>query len=418
MRRHLTGPMSILIAACLVLPLLLVAFAITPSASASNTNAPLQATARPTARPTAKPKPRPRPKPTVKPVAKPTAKPAATAVPAPAADTGPRQLTAELKGSGASFPNVLYQAWIQVYKDVVPGVSINYQSVGSGQGITDFIKYLTDFGGTDAAISEARVTAEAPDALHVPMVLGAVVPTYNLPGITNLRFSGDSLAAIYLGRATKWNDPIIAADNPGVALPDKDITVVYRSDGSGTTSIWTDYLTKVNADWKGSVGSGTAVKWPAGIGAPQNAGVANTVKQTEGAIGYVELIYALANKLPAAPVKNAAGAFVDASLTSVGAAASGIEYPASLAVSITNAPGGESYPIAGFTYILIRQQTYSDANKAKALTDFLYWGLTEGQGASSRLGYAPLPTKARQLAIAQLQKVRVNGEQVFTAPAK
>ena len=414
MRRNLTGSISFVIAACLVLPLLLVAFASGAStANASSSNAPAFATAKPTV------------KPTVKPAAKPTAKAGATAAPtaapaAPAATTNYqlRQLTADLKGSGASFPNVLYQAWIQVYKKVVPGVSINYQSVGSGQGISDFIKYLTDFGGTDAAIAESRVTAEAPDALHVPMVMGGVVPTYNLPGINNVRFSGATLSGIYLGQITKWNDPAIIADNPGVNLPGTDITVVYRSDGSGTTSIFTDYLSKVNGTWQSTVGSGTTVKWPTGIGAPANAGVANTVKQTEGAIGYVELIYALANGLPAPAVKNSAGNFVVANLQSVSASATGITYPASLAVSITNSPGAQSYPISGFTYILVRQNTYSDANKAQALTDFLYWGLTEGQGASNRLGYAPLPTQARQLSIQQLQKIRVNGQPVFTGPVK
>lgn len=367
MRRHLSSRLSALIATCLVLPTLLIAFSSTATAQT---------------------------------------------------DYKLRPLTANLKGSGASFPNVLYQAWIQVYKEEVPGVTINYQSVGSGQGISDFIKYLTDFGGTDAAIAEARVTAEAPDALHVPIVLGGVVPTYNLAGLPNLRFSGATLAGIYLGTVKKWNDPLIAADNPGVTLPKTAITVVHRSDGSGTTSIFTDYLSKISTTWKTNVGAGTVVKWPAGIGAPQNAGVAATVKQTVGAIGYVELIYALANKLPSAPVKNAAGNYTAASLASVSAAAAGVEYPAAVAVSITNAAGANSFPIAGFTYILVRQQTYTDLNKAQALTDFIYWGLTEGQGASVRLGYAPLPAKARQLAIQQLLKVRVKGQPAFEGPVK
>lgn len=330
----------------------------------------------------------------------------------------PRPLTASLKGSGATFPNPLYQTWIQVYKGVVPGVTISYQGVGSGQGIRDFIGYLTDFGGTDAAIAGDRVRTEAPDALHVPTVLGSVVPTYNLPGISNLRFSGATLAGIYQGTIKKWNDPAIAADNPGVTLPNTRITPVYRSDGSGTTSIWTDYLSKVSPSWKSAVGSGTTVRWPAGVGAPGNPGVASTVKQTSGAIGYVELIFALANKLPYGAVKNAAGNYVAASLETTTAAAEGIEYPASLTVSITNAPGRNAYPIAGFTYVLIRQSTYTDATKAQALTDFLYWSLTQGQGATARLGYAPLPAELRKLAIGQLRKVTVNGERVFDGPVQ
>jgi len=201
-------------------------------------------------------------------------------------------------------------------------------------------------------------------------------------------------------------------------LPNTDITVVYRSDGSGTTSIWTDYLSKVSADWKAKVGAGTTVRWPVGVGAPGNAGVASTVKQIEGAIGYVELIYALANKLPAAPVKNSSGNYIVPALNSVSDAANGITYPESLAVSITNSPTASAYPIAGFTYILVRAQTYTDVTKAQALTDFIYWGLTEGQGASNRLGYAPLPTEARYLAMKQLYKVRVKGQQVFNGPIK
>jgi len=311
---------------------------------------------------------------------------------------------------------VLYQAWVQVYKLHVPNVSISYQAVGSGQGISDFIKYLTDFGGTDAAIAEARVKTEAPDALHVPMVLGAVVATYNLPGITNLRFSPATLVGIYQGAIKRWDHAAIAADNPGVKLPNTDITLVYRSDGSGTTSIWTDYLAKVSADWKAKVGSGTTVKWPVGVGAPGNAGVASTVKQVEGAIGYVELIYALANKLPAAPVKNSSGSYIVPSLTTVSNAAEGITYPESLAVSITNSPGANSYPIAGFTYILLRAQTYTDVNKAQALTDFLYWVLSTGSDSAKSLNYAPLPDEIRTKAIAKLGQIMVNGKPAFTAP--
>lgn len=333
-----------------------------------------------------------------------------------ASNWSPRQVNASLKGSGATFPAPLYAAWISVYKDVVPGVTITYNPVGSGQGQKDFIAYLTDFGGTDSALTADRVTTEAPDALHVPTVMGAVVPTYNLPGITNLRFSAETLVGIYLGEIRTWNDPRIAKDNPEVELPKTAITVVYRSDGSGTTSIWTDYLSKVSVEWRKEVGSGNSVRWPVGVGAPGNPGVASTVKNTTGAIGYVELIFALANKLPAPAVKNAAGNYIVPSLESTSAAADGIQIPDSLAVSITNSPNPKAYPIAAFTYILVRQNTYTDVSKAQALTDFIYWGLTEGLGATTRLGYAPLPTNMRLKAIGQLEKIVVKGERVFTAP--
>jgi phosphate transport system substrate-binding protein len=328
----------------------------------------------------------------------------------------PRPVNATLKGSGATFPAPLYASWISVYKQVSPGVVISYTPVGSGQGQRDFIGYLTDFGGTDSAVTAARLATEAPDGLHVPTVMGAVVPTYNLPGITNLRFSAATLAGIYLGVIKKWNDPRIASDNPGVSLPGTAITVVYRSDGSGTTSVWTDYLSKISTDWKAKVGSGNSVKWPVGVGAPGNAGVASTVKNTKGGIGYVELVFALANKLPVPQVKNAAGTYITPSLESVSAAADGIVIPPSLAVSITNSPNPTAYPIAAFTYVLVRQATYTDKAKAEALTDFIYWGLTEGTGAALRLGYAPLPASMRVKSIAQLEKITVKGEQVFTAP--
>ncbi|MEI7771052.1 MAG: phosphate ABC transporter substrate-binding protein PstS, partial [Chloroflexales bacterium] len=330
----------------------------------------------------------------------------------------PRQLTATLKGSGATFPAPLYATWISVYKKVTPGVAITYTPVGSGQGQKDFIGYLTDFGASDSAVTSKTVETQAPDALHVPTVLGAVVPTYNLPGITTLRFSAETLAGIYLGAVKKWNDPRIVADNPGVTLPALAITSVHRSDGSGTTSVWTDYLSKISADWKSKVGSGNSVKWPVGVGAPGNAGVASTVKNTKGAIGYVELVFALANKLPVPQVKNASGVYITPNLESTSAAAAGVALPESLAVSITNSPNKSAYSIAAFTYILVRQSTYTDKTKAQALTDFIYWGLTEGSGAALRLGYAPLPDSVRIKSIGQLRKITVNGEKVFDGPAK
>jgi phosphate transport system substrate-binding protein len=334
-------------------------------------------------------------------------------------DWSPRQISGvSLRGSGATFPNPLYQVWISVYKLNVPGVTINYQAVGSGQGITDFINYLTDFGGTDSVVPDARIRTEAPDTLHVPTVMGAVVPTYNLQGVTGLRFRPATLAGIFLGQITRWNHPLIAADNPGVALPDRKITVVRRSDASGTTSVFTDYLSKVSNEWNDRVGRGTTVRWPVGVGAPGNAGVAGTVLLTPGAIGYVELTFALANKLPVPSVANASGNFITPTLESVSAAAEGVPIPDDLRVSITNSPNPRAYPIAAFTYILVREQTYTDIPKAQALTDFIYWGLTEGQGATVRLGYAPLPENVRKLAMGQLRKVKASGVLVFNGPIK
>jgi phosphate transport system substrate-binding protein len=330
----------------------------------------------------------------------------------------PRQISGvTLKGSGATFPNPIYQAWIAVYKNAVPGVTISYQGVGSGQGQTDFIRYLTDFGGTDSIVSSSRIAEQAPDTLHVPMVLGGVVPTYNLSGLpanTVLRFSPGTLSGIYLGQITRWNDPAIVRDNPGVTLPNTRITPVYRSDSSGTTSIWTDYLSKVSEPWRSRIGTGTTVRWPAGVGAPGNAGVAGTVRRTNGAIGYVEQAFAVGNRLPVPFVQNAAGNFVLPTPENVSAAAAGVTIPEDLRYSITNPQGANSYPIAGLTWILVRQQTYTDVNKAQALTDFLFWGLTEGQGATVRLGYVQLPTEVRVRAIEQLRKIRVNGQPVFT----
>ena len=348
---------------------------------------------------------------------------ATTATVAASVDWKPRQLTATLSGSGASFPNPLYQVWISVYtKNIVPSLKLSYQSVGSGQGKKDFIAYLTDFGGTDSAISSNDVKAQAPDAIHLPMVMGGVLPIYNLPTIKNpLRFSPETLVGIYIGEIKTWNDTRIATENPGVSLPSTEITVVYRSDSSGTTSIWTDYLSKVSGTWKSKVGAGSTVSWPVGIGGPGNAGVSSAVQKTEGAIGYVEVAYALGAGFTLPYVKNAAGNYVQPLLANVSAAAAAA-VPASdnqsLAVSITNGSDAQAYPIAAFTYILVRKDTYKDANKAQALSDFLYWSLTEGQGAANRLGYAPLPENFRKASMKALLAVRVDGQAVLDAPIK
>jgi phosphate transport system substrate-binding protein len=350
--------------------------------------------------------------------------PTATAAPVAAVtEWKPRQLTAKLTGSGATFPNPLYQVWISVYtKNIVPGVQLSYQSVGSGQGQRDFIGYLTDFGGSDSAVSSTRVSTEAPDAIHIPTVLGGVMPMYNLPGLkAPMRFSAETLVGIYLGDIKKWNDERIAADNPGVTLPENEIVVVYRSDSSGTTSIWTDYLSKVSGAWKSVAGSGNTVNWPVGIGAPGNAGVSSTVQKTEGAVGYVEVGYALGAGFTLPFVKNSSGNYVQPLLNNVSAAAAGLKISSDvqkLASSITNGSDAQAFPISGFTYILVRKDTYTDVTKAQALSDFIYWGLTEGQGAANRLGYAPLPEGMRKASINALKSIRVNGEAVLDAPVK
>lgn len=380
--------------------------------------------------------------PTAAPAAQATAAPAEPTTAAPAeptamaeptaASTGamgaftPRAVTAKLTGSGASFPDPIYQTWIKAYKAVAPNVEINYQSVGSGQGRKDFFGAVTDFGGTDKFASDNELKAATDpttgtlksEVLHIPTVLGAVVPTYNLPGVDKLQFSGETLAGIFLGTIANWNDPKIAADNPGVTLPDTEITVAHRSDGSGTTSIFTNYLSSVSPEWKSKVGSGDTVQWPVGQGGEKNPGVAAIVQQTEGAIGYVELIYAAANKLPEPAIKNAAGKYVVPSLESTSAAAAGFlaKTPDDLRVNIVNPPEGDNaYPIAGYTWILVTKEQKDEA-KAQALTDFLYWALSQGSDAAKGLNYAPLPDSVREKAIAKLTQITINGKPAFTMP--
>ena len=367
-------------------------------------------------------------------MAAPTAAEAPTAMAAaPTAASGaamgafkPRDVTAKLTGSGSSFVDPVMQTWIKNYKALAPNAEINYQSVGSGQGRKDFFGAVTDFGGTDKYASDAELKAATnpttgtlkTDVLHIPVVLGAVVATYNLPGVDKLQFSGDTLAGIFMGTITTWNDPKIAADNPGVTLPDTEITVAHRSDGSGTTSIFTNYLSSVSADWKSKVGSGDTVQWPVGQGGEKNPGVAAIVQQTEGAIGYVELIYALSNKLPAPAIKNAAGKYVIPSLDSTSAAAGGFlnKTPDDLRVNIVNPPEGDAaYPIAGYTWLLVAKDQKDEA-KAQALTDFLYYVLTQGSDAAKSLNYAPLPKEIADKAIAKLTQITASGKPAFTMP--
>ena len=308
--------------------------------------------------------------------------------------------SATLTGAGATFPNPIYTKWFDAYHKET-GVRINYQSIGSGGGIRQFIEGTVDFGATDAPMTDEQMAAVKNNVHHIPTVLGAVVATYNLPGLgpASLRFDGPTLAEIFLGRITKWNHGRIQALNPGASLPGKDIIVVHRSDGSGTTFIFTDYLSRVSPEWKGKVGKATSVEWPIGLGGKGNEGVTQQVKQTEGAIGYVELIYAVSNRLPFAHVKNAAGVFIEPSLKSVSAAAEGAKLgpDTDFRVSITNPGGRDSYPISSLTWLLMHKDP-SDPAKGKAIREFIGWMLQpSAQRMAADLHYAPLPVPLIEL---------------------
>jgi phosphate transport system substrate-binding protein len=314
----------------------------------------------------------------------------------PSTTTGSTALT----GAGATFPAPLYTKWFDAYARET-GTRINYQSIGSGGGIRQFIQGTVDFGATDAPMSDQQIEAVKGNVQHVPTVLGAVVATYNIPslGTAPLKFDGTTLSEIFLGRITRWRDPRLVALNPGVRLPDQDIIVVHRSDGSGTSYIFTDYLSKISVDWKTKVGKATSVEWPTGLGGKGNEGVTQQVKQTEGAIGYVELIYAISNGLPAALIKNADGVFVEPSLKTVSAAAAGAKLgpDTDFRVSVTNAPGRDSYPISSFTWLLAHKES-PDSAKGRALHSFLTWMLKpEAQRMAADLHYAPLPAAVIEL---------------------
>jgi phosphate transport system substrate-binding protein len=314
-----------------------------------------------------------------------------------------------LNGAGASFPNIIYQDWILTYNQQVDNVELNYQSIGSGGGIRQFSDRTVDFGGTDAPMTDSAIAAINGNVIHVPTVLGAVVPTYNLPGVSaRVKFTPQVLAGIFLGEITRWNDARLASVNEGVVLPGSDILVVHRSDGSGTTFVWTDYLSKVSPAWLQKVGRGTSVNWPVGLGGRGNEGVTATVRQTPGAIGYVELGYAIINKLQFGQVQNKAGKFVTPSLESVTAAAQGamavMGANTDFRVSITDAAGDAAYPVSSLTWIMIRK-TYPDAAKARELMRFLWWALNEGQTKAPQLGYAPLPKEMLPWIRARLESV-------------
>ncbi len=296
----------------------------------------------------------------------------------------------KLTGAGATFPYPIYSKWFSEYSSAHPGVEVNYQSIGSGGGITQVTKGLVDFGASDMPMTDQALQASPVKLIHIPTVLGAVVPIYNVPGASDVKFSPDVLADIYLGKIQNWNDPKIAKDNPGVTLPDRKIIALHRAESSGTSFIWTDYLSKVSHDWHDGPGNGASVNWPTGIGAKGNEGVAGMVRQMPGAIGYVELIYAIQNHIQFGEVRNANGKWVKGSIEGVTAAAATAKIPADYRVSITNAPGDDSYPISSFTYLLIPTKI-NDPNKAKIIKDMLSWIVKSGEEQASSLSFAPLP---------------------------
>jgi phosphate transport system substrate-binding protein len=297
-----------------------------------------------------------------------------------------------LNGAGATFPYPMYSKWFSEYHKLHPDIEINYQSIGSGGGIRQVLAGTVDFGASDGPMTNEQLAQAKIKILHIPTVLGAVVPAYNVPGVSGeVKFTPEALAGIFLGKITSWNDAAITNANPGVKFPAQPIVVIHRSDGSGTTFIFTDYLSKVSSEWQSQVGSATSVKWPVGLGGKGNEGVAGMIRQMQGGIGYIELIYAVQNKIPYGSVKNASGNFVKASLDSVtAAAASAPKMPADFRVSITNAPGKDAYPVSSFTWLLIPEKA-KDAAKGKIISDFLTWMVDDGQKMTADLSYAPLP---------------------------
>jgi len=319
---------------------------------------------------------------------------------AAACPTVARQL---INGAGATFPYPIYSKWFHEYTKVDPAVQINYQSIGSGGGIQQMLQGTVDFGASDGPMTDDELAKAKTPILHLPTVIGAVVATYNLPGVSELKLTPEALAGIYLGTVTKWNDPVIADANPGVTLPSAGIIVVHRSDGSGTSYVFTDYLGKVSAQWKDKVGVGKSVAWPVGLGGKGNEGVTGLVKQTPNAIGYVELVYALQNKLPYAAIENKGGKFVTPTIESVTAAADVADMPADFRVSITDSDAPDAYPIASFTWLLIPSKI-ADPAKGKALVGFLEWMLGPGQTMAAPLHYAPLPEK-----VVALERTAIEG---------
>ena len=310
-----------------------------------------------------------------------------------------------INGAGATFPYPIYSKWFDEYAKVDPSVRFNYQSIGSGGGQKQITARTVDFGASDGPMSDENLAKAPGKILHIPTVAGADVITYNLPGDPKLKLNSDAIVNIFLGNITKWNDPKIAALNPDVTLPDLPVVVVHRSDGSGTTFIFTDYLSSTSPVWEDSVGKGTSVKWPVGLGGKGNEGVAGQVKQLSGAVGYVELIYAKQNQMPYADVKNAAGNFITPSLESVTAALATAKIPDDFRFSMVNAPGDKAYPIAGTTWLLVYQQQ-KDAAKGKKLVEFLNWALIHGEGMASSLDYASLPDDVQQRVLERIKTIK------------
>jgi len=315
-----------------------------------------------------------------------------------------------LNGAGATFPYPMYSKWFSDYNKLHPDIQFNYQSIGSGGGIRQVIAGTVDFGASDGPMSDEQISQAQSQRktkiLHVPTVLGAVVPAYNIKGVTGeIKFTPQALSGIFLGKITTWNDPAITGPNPGVKFPGDPIIVIHRSDGSGTTFIFTDYLSKVSSDWQSNVSKGTSVKWPVGLGGKGNEGVAGMIRQMQGSIGYIELIYAVQNNIPYGVVQNSSGNFVKASLDSVTAAAASVKtMPTDFRVSITNAPGKDAYPISSFTWLLIPEQS-KDAAKGKMIADFLNWMVDDGQKLTAQLTYAPLPDSVAQKVKAEIKQV-------------
>ena len=329
----------------------------------------------------------------------------------------PTAAQVHLNGAGATFPNIIYQNWMLTYNQTHPDVKLNYQSIGSGGGIRQFSDGTVDFGGTDAPMSDSAIAAIGGNVLHIPTVMGAVVAVYNLQGLPQaVRFTPDVLADIFLGKITKWNDARLASINAGVTLPASDIIVVHRADGSGTSYVFTDYLSKVSSEWQQKVGKGPSVNWPVGLGGRGNEGVASTVSQTPGAIGYVELAYATSNKIPFGTLRNSAGNWITPSLQSVTAAAAGamkdMGPSTDFRVSITNSSGAQAYPISSFTWFLVHK-TYADTAKARALVQFIWWAESEGQAKAPELSYAPLPNELHPWIEARLKSVKAGGRSVL-----
>jgi phosphate transport system substrate-binding protein len=302
----------------------------------------------------------------------------------------------KLTAAGATFPYPIYSKWFSEYSTAHPGVEVNYASIGSGGGIAQVTKGLVDFGASDMPMTDDQLSSSPVKLIHIATVLGAVVPVFNVPGVKDLKFSGDVLADIYLGKISNWNDGRIAKDNPGVKLPDQKIIVLHRSEGSGTTYIWSDYLSKVSKEWADGPGKGSALAWPVGVAGKGNEGVAGLVRQLPGAIGYVELIYALQNHMTFGAVKNAAGNWITASIDGVTEAAASVkQMPADYRVSITNAPGANAYPISSFTYLLIPAKS-ADPAKGKVIKDMLSWIVKSGESEASSLSFAPLPSELQE----------------------